>query len=134
MEYTTQIIANPNDSNTGFWLVFFICSLIFCLVFIATEDDDEYTRNIVRAFFFLIGSAVCLYVGYESRKELPVPLNQPTEAYMVGHFESNERTSGKYPKDYIAQNVVYRTPDGDISFKRKDGVVYAPKVILYKQR
>lgn len=137
MNYTTEMIADPNLSHVGFWFVVGIITLLFTPLTMDILEDPPKTSIDwfwVKAFIALY-FAVIAFSAYQSFFRLvPVPLNKPVIATLVAEYESDERTGGKYPKNYIGQNVVYKTPDGTISFRRQNGVVYAEQVVLYKQK
>ncbi len=63
-----------------------------------------------------------------------IPLNQKVVGTLVQQYSQEEYTTGKH-KQLINQGyVVYRVPEGEVSFRRGTGVVYPKNAILYMNK
>lgn len=134
--YTTVPLIDPNTVHTGFWLLFAMFFLIAAFCAAATiEVTDAEGKSIGKIVLVHIGifTALMAYPFYDSFiYQRPIPKNEPVTAHKVMFDSTTAMTSGKYPKQYIAGIVIYKTPDGEVTFKTHDGMVYPDTVVLYK--
>lgn len=130
--YTFAQLANENNTHTGFYIILVFVGLCVALALLAIADDsDARWREVLQVF----GGAllVLVYPFYLSfLKEVPVPRNEAVTATLVENASWNRAEScGKYSTcDY--SYVVYMTPEGEVSFRRGQGIVYPKTAILYK--
>lgn len=128
MYYTLTQLADPNLSHVGFYAIMGITLLFSLVVFFIGLVDFGYTYKEASVFPICM-TALVLFPTYHNSFNVksPVPTNEPVTATLV------ERTTGKYPHDVNVAYVIYKTPDGEVSFKRGQGHVYPKTAVLYRQ-
>lgn len=126
--YTITVIEDINNSHVGFWL-FAIAAIILASLFaLAISNAITCNDRIVASILWVCFMAYPFYDSYI--KEYPRPKNEPVIATMVHSYESEIR-SGK--QLVSAEFVVYKVPEGEVSFRRTPGVVYSKEAVLYRQ-
>lgn len=131
--YTTTVIEDINNSHLGFWLLA-IAAIIPSIVAFLIYLETVYTKiSTSQSFVVPITTWIVLmmYPFYDSYiKEYPRPKNEPVVATLVHTYESEIR-SGK--QLVSAEFVIYKVPEGEVSFRRTSGVVYSKEAVLYHQ-
>lgn len=126
--YTTSVIEDVNNSHIGFWLLA-IAAIFLAMIFsIIINDTINVDSHVVTSILWVLIMAYPFYESYI--KEYPRPNNEPVIATLVHTYESEIR-SGK--QLISTEFVIYKVPEGDVSFRRVTGVVYAKEVVLYRQ-
>lgn len=134
MHYTLTQLADPNLSHSGFYVIMGITFLFSLVVFFIGVAEFGYTYKEASAFPICMVALLFLAAYHNSfNVKSPVPTNEPVTATLVSGYETVERTTGKYPHDVNVAYVIYKTPDGEVSFKREQGKIYPKSAILYRQ-
>lgn len=136
MIYSLQPLEGTIDEHTGFYAVLFVICFLSIMIYIHEFiRSDSFFAAIIAFFKFLfISSATVLpVVGWISWNSGTVYANVPVEATLVSTYESNtiERMS-KRNISVASAFVTYMTPDGEVVFKRSEGIVYPKNAILYR--
>ena len=135
MMYSIEPLISSADSHFGFFVcVSVVLSAVF-ITFIANWLEISLYHAIETAFrVLLLGFSFLLPIGLVSWNSGTEYTNIPIEATLVATSET-ETLEYRYKRGDIYVNssfVTYLTPDGEVVFKRKEGVVYPRKAILYK--
>lgn len=77
-----------------------------------------------------IAYIIC-FVGYANRT---VYENIPVTGVLVDQYAQQEYTSGKNKRLIDQAYVVYRVPEGEVSFRRETGVVYPKEALLFMNK
>lgn len=134
MYYTVTQLADPNLSHVGFYAITGIALMFSLVVFFIGIGELRYTYKEAAVFPICMLALVLLPTyHYSFNVKSPVPTNEPVTATLVSGYETVERTTGKYPHDVNVAYVIYKTPDGEVSFKRDQGNIYPKSAILYRQ-
>jgi hypothetical protein len=130
--YSTQPFeANSIYATLILGTLFWITVSAFCsgMLVIARESSDTCKDGILFRNMFLISFAIveCLFLFNIDK---PV---QPKNEHVIAHKVSygSMLSSGKYPVREMY--VVYKVPDGEVSFKMLEGTVYPDEAVLYRK-
>jgi len=131
MYYTTEILADPNASHVGFYIVI-AATIILNLMFLVGDGIERYLREFKYHFPFWL--VVLCITAYFSFSQQPVPLNEPVVAELITSFDKDyEVRNGKRSTIATGNFVVYKVPEGEVIYQRKSGQVYPKTATLYKQ-
>jgi hypothetical protein len=138
--YTMHPIAGSYDHHGGFYTICFLAAVVLAAFYIWNYYDSkkpEEEQEIDKKVKILV-PAICLFslmtTGWASYNTGDKPENKPVVAQLIKSEESLERTKlskhryGDIPKMF----VIYKVPEGEVTFPRHSGVVYPDSVILYK--
>ena len=136
MMYSIKPLISNADTHVGF----FICvSVVLFAVFAAFIVDwvKVCLHHAIETAFrvlLLLGFSVLLPIGLVSWNSGTEYTNIPIAATLVATSEAETLGYRHKRRDIYVNSsfVTYLTPDGEVVFKRKEGVVYPRKAILYK--
>lgn len=136
--YTTYPLANTADNHTGF-LIIFIFSILMCVLlgfirYSSRKTGDVDISDVVYKCIYTFFVAFVAVSGYNSYTTGIRPKNEPVVAELVKTIETTEpiRVGKRQFTSVPVMFVVYKTAEGEVSFRRAEGVVYADHAILYK--
>lgn len=120
------------NSHAGFVLIAMFVCIILLIWWAATNRPNH-------SFFILLYILIMAYPAYESwhSGEIKVYKNEVITAELTGFWGENHKETQKSGKttnviDVHNQFVMYKTPDGIISFKMNPNTPYPEKAILYR--
>jgi hypothetical protein len=136
MMYSTEPLISSADTHFGFFVCVSVVLFVVFATFIANWLEVSLYHAIETAFriLMLLGFSFLLPIGLVSWNSGTEYTNIPITATLVATSET-ETLEYHYKRGDIYINsrfVTYLTPDGEVVFKRKEGVVYPRKAILYK--
>lgn len=120
------------DKHIGFW-VFTILVLGMSIFAYAMQsiEDDNIKPGVLSVVFIPVACLVIALIGYNSFGTGRLCENTPVIAQLVDKTPSDTYKTGKYStENYL--HVFYKTPEGEVSFKRASGVIYPERVTLYR--
>jgi hypothetical protein len=134
MMYSTEPLISSADTHFGFFVCVSVVLFVVFATFIANWLEVSLYHAIETAFriLMILGFSFLLPIGLVSWNSGTEYTNIPITATLVAEAETLEY---HYKRGDICINsrfVTYLTPDGEVVFKRKEGVVYPRKAILYK--
>lgn len=151
MQYTFNPITDWSVIHTGFYIALGV-ALFVVLVAGSIEYDMEirYTNKwldfsgtvwqrheffkttkviaVIMTIIFVLPSAY-----FSFRPDQYKPENRKVIATLVDEGERYEEyRESKKTKTRLAAHVTYMTPDGPVTFKKYDGMIYPEQIILYR--
>lgn len=127
--YTLQPVADLTNYHGGFvvWLIIAVIIVVASVAFF----EDYLPVTVVVACFCI---AMTFHVGYRSfyNPGYTPPKNEKVIGELVGDYGVMRNTGGKTNRTYIQPYVVYRVPEGEVSFPRSEGALYPNRAIIYK--
>lgn len=141
--YSLQPFYDPNQDHFGFWFVLiivtivFLCYLVLSRTMYEDEREDRRPKTIwaiitwTRAYIVIPALlSILAFTAHVSWKPVPGPSNTRVIGTLVDGYETVELSGKRQTSPTLF--VMYRVPEGDVSFKRQPGVVYPKQAILYK--
>lgn len=139
--YTTQPLPPIDTLNdhSGFVALAVICFFLALFITAWLTDDmhDSGTATII--VFVIVYSLMLAYPAYVSwhTGEIKTYANVPVQAELLGTYAEVQRyeyREGKSNRDVTSRYkyVIYRTPDGDVTFEAGLGIAYPRVATLYK--
>ncbi len=125
--------------NAPFLLIFFILSAIGIIlggliaIVISSEFDARFKSYNFVIHWSIVGVIVLVIsiFGYTNQTKHD---NIKVIGTRVDQYEQVEMTSGKTKRAYLQGYVVYKVPEGEVSFRRSTGVVYPQYAIIYMNK
>lgn len=137
--YTTYPLVNTADNHTGFYLLFVLVPILIAVtryLYLKDKRDNKLGSDAIVACnsVYVVGILMLVCVGYLSWTIGDRPKNEQVIADLVRGVEIIEPTvvSKGRVEAIPVMFVIYKTPEGDVSFRRKEGYVYPTRVVLYK--
>ena len=136
MIYSTEPLIGDLNTHMGFFVcVAFVLVIVFSTLFLKMFEESL-SRALKETFRVLLILSVgfLLPVGLISWNSGTEYKNTPIEATLVATSEAEALEYRHKRGDVytISSFVTYATPDGEVVFKRKEGVVYPKRAILYR--
>lgn len=135
MIYSTEPLVRDISTHVGFlvcvaFVLVIVCSKLFYNMFV--ESLSHALKETFRVLLLL--SVGLLPIGLISWNSGTEYKNIPVEATLVSTSEAEALEYRHKRGDVysISSFVTYATPDGEVIFKRKEGVVYPKRAILYR--
>lgn len=128
--YTFHPIVNLANSRMGFYIVVVSVIIVLLLIQLAKwgdQDDKDMFFHIV----LTISAFLVALTSHQSWADKP-PKNEQVIATKVKETENIATSTGKDKSTFPVMHVIYKTPDGEVSFRKRDGAIYPDKAILYK--
>jgi len=122
MEYSFAPLVDPNTVHAGLVVTAAISGLLMLLILVTLDTVKEKLIATVAWLLFLTP------LSYNSFKTEPIPVNAQVTGVKLK--TGITQTGGKYSTDQMF--VTYQVPDGDASFKMREGTVYPDRVTLYR--
>ena len=134
MEYSFEPYrAAPISFIVIWWL---ICGTVMggVISFLISMENDFNHRKIrhrthwsIMGLLVLIATVITVYTR-------PKYDNIQVVGTKVDQYEQTEMTTGKNKRQYMQGYVVYKVPEGEVSFRRNTGVVYPQQAIIYMNK
>lgn len=125
--------------SAPFVLIFIITTLIGLFIgmiagMIVISESDAYNEQ--RNFFITMGvvMGITYLIGMFLYANRTVYENIPVNGILVDQYAQQEYTTGKNKRLIDQAYIVYRVPEGEVSFRRGTGVVYPKEAILYMNK
>ena len=136
--YTLHPEVGTFNSHTQFYFIVAVC-ILFAIIWVGllVEDNRKEKRELGTVVRTTVPSSIFLLFAISAVVSFTtgtVPANVQVKATLVKNIELDERVKVSKLKYEIQprMHVVYMTPDGEVTFPRRSGVVYPEVVILYK--
>lgn len=115
--------------TTGVGLIF---GIIISMIVVSESEPRNEGRNftITMGVVMVIAYTIGL-IGYAHRN---VYENIRVTGILVNQYAQQEYTSGKSKRLIDQAYVVYRVPEGEVSFRRETGVVYPKEALLFMNK
>lgn len=133
----TPLPIIDNLHNHDGLMVIGVATLFLILVvwaYRASANQKTYFANYALAYIVIMGYPA--YISFTTG-EIITPKNEVIIAELQGFWGENHKETRQSGKTYTTvdvhnQFVVYKTPDGNISFKMHPNTPYPEKAILYR--
>ena len=114
---------------TGVGLIF---GLVISMIVVSESESYNEGRNFAITMGLVMALAYAIgIIGYAKRT---IYQTIPVTGILVDQYTQQEYTTGKNKRLIDQAYVVYRVPEGEVSFRRGSGVVYPKEAVLYMNK
>lgn len=130
--YNMAPVLGDYHSQLGFWLVTGVSLLLYIIGYLIQYfDEGSIKPNLGSVIMIPIFSIIIGITAYNSFGKGQLCENQPVIAELIDKTYAETYRSGKY-SSVIDTHVIYKTPDGEVTYQRSNGTIYPQQATLYK--
>lgn len=130
--YNMVPVLGDYYSNTGFWFITGVSLLLYIAGYlIQCFDEGSIKPNWGSVIMIPIFSIIIGITAYNSFGKGELCENQPVVAELLDKTYTAHYRSGKY-SSVVDTHVIYKTPDGEVTYRRESGKIYPQQATLYK--
>lgn len=130
--YNMTPVLGDYYSNAGFWFIFGFVVFFYAVNYLLVSSiEGDYTPSALSYIFAVISVTIIGIAGFNSFGKGELCENQPVIAELIDKTYVETYRTGKY-SSVIDTHVIYKTPDGEVTYRRSNGTIYSQQATLYK--
>lgn len=130
--YNTAPVLGDYHLHMGFWFITIVCLLLYCAGYLIQCAEEGHGKlSLGSAITIPIFSIIIGIAAYNSFGKGKFCENQPVVAELLDRTYAATYRTGKY-SSVVDTHVIYKTPDGEVTYRRESGKIYPQQATLYK--